>query len=56
MPQSPDSLPADQTETEGDVHDDRPPILGSWKRIYALVLTSQALLILLFYWFTVSYR
>lgn len=35
--------------------EERPP-LGSWKRMYALVLGNLALLILLFYWFTKAFE
>ncbi|MGP0071575.1 MAG: hypothetical protein ACLPWF_06535 [Bryobacteraceae bacterium] len=34
------------------VEDEPPPLLGSWRRIYVLVLCYLALLILAFYVFT----
>ncbi len=38
-------------------HDDeRPPVLGTWARVYAAVLGYTATLILLFYWFTRSWN
>ncbi len=36
-------------------NDDKPPILGSWNRLYAFVLILHALIILLFYIFTRLY-
>ena len=38
--------------TERTDDEEPPPILGSWKRLYALVLLNLALLIALFYLFT----
>ncbi|WP_170110268.1 hypothetical protein [Flavilitoribacter nigricans] len=35
--------------------DERPPILSSWKQIYAIVLILHALIILMFYLFTHAY-
>lgn len=37
-------------------HEEPPPILGRWPRLYALVLLNLALLIALFTWFTWSFR
>ena len=36
--------------------DGRPPILGSWNNIYLLILGVLAVLIGLFYWFSISFR
>ncbi|MGA7616720.1 MAG: hypothetical protein WBX15_16220 [Thermoanaerobaculia bacterium] len=33
-----------------------PPILGSWPRLYAIVLGELALLIALFTWFTKAFQ
>jgi len=38
----------------GDL-DERPPIMGTWNRLYLLVLVIHALLIFLFYLFTHYY-
>ena len=35
--------------------DEKPPFFKNWKKIYQLVIGIHALLILLFYWFTLSY-
>jgi hypothetical protein len=35
--------------------DDRPPILGSWKNLYILVLVVHAIIIVLFYLITRAY-
>ncbi|MFT2010181.1 hypothetical protein ACMA1I_16015 [Pontibacter sp. 13R65] len=44
------------TEDEKMQHEaDRPPILGSWKRIYMLVLGNLAFMILVFYLITRLY-
>jgi hypothetical protein len=34
--------------------DDKPPILGSWRNLYAAVLLALAAEVALFYWFTRS--
>lgn len=36
--------------------DERPPFLGTWKRVYAAVLVYLFLLILLFLWFTEAWN
>lgn len=36
--------------------DDRPPFLGTWKRVYTAVLLYLAVLIALFYWFTQAWN
>lgn len=33
-------------------HDERPPILGSWRNLYMVVLAWLTLLIVVFYFFT----
>lgn len=38
-------------EVEPAPHEEAPPILGRWSRLYALVLMELALCILLFYLF-----
>lgn len=35
-----------------DDHDEPPPVLGSWRNLYALVLGVLIVLILLFGWFS----
>lgn len=35
--------------------EERPPLLGSWRALYAAVLILHAVLILLFYLFTLRY-
>lgn len=32
--------------------EDRPPILGTWKKLYFLLMVHLVVLIALFYWFT----
>jgi len=36
--------------------DEPPPFLGTWKRVYTLVIIYLACVITLFYWFTRSFR
>lgn len=36
-------------------NDESPPILGSWRNIYAVVLVLHVLLIVLFYLFSTAY-
>ena len=38
-----------------DLPDEPPPFLGTWGRVYALVLTYLALLIAIFYTFTKAF-
>lgn len=33
-----------------------PPILGSWRNLYLLVIGSLALMVMVFYLFTIAYR
>jgi len=40
---------------EPDPNDETPPILGSWKKIYAVVLVLHVVLIILFYLFSNAY-
>lgn len=42
-------------ENQIDPNDETPPILGSWSRIYAVVLVLHVLLIILFYFFSRAY-
>ena len=42
--------------SQGSPDEEPPPILGSWRRLYTLVLCNLALLIALFYALTVVYR
>ncbi len=35
--------------------DEQPPILGSWRALYVLVIVLHFVLIGLFYWFTRTY-
>jgi len=37
---------------EQDTEDDIPPILGSWRNLYILVITLHFIFIGLLYWFT----
>jgi len=36
--------------------DERPPFLGTWRRVYAAVLLYLFILILFFYWFTTTWN
>lgn len=38
-----------------EIRDEPPPVLGSWPRVYAVVLVELALVILGFYLFTVHF-
>jgi len=44
----------EQTENK-EIDQEKPPILSSWKRLYAVVLLNLALLIVLFYLFTKAF-
>ena len=39
-----------------DVPDDSPPFLGTWRRVYAVLVVYLAALIFVFYLFTRAYR
>ena len=39
-------------EPQRTVADEPPPFLGSWKRVYTVVVIYLACVITLFYWFT----
>jgi hypothetical protein len=41
---------------EPEEAEERAPVFGSWKRLYAAVVTYLFGLILLFYWFTVTFN
>jgi hypothetical protein len=43
-------------EPHRNVVDEPPPLLGTWKRIYILVVIYLACVIGLFYWFTKSFE
>jgi hypothetical protein len=40
---------------EEEIKDEPPPVLGTWPRVYALILCELALVILAFYLFTVHF-
>jgi len=42
-------------ENQIDPDDETPPVLGSWRNIYAVVLVLHILLIILFYFFSLAY-
>jgi hypothetical protein len=41
---------------EKHVEDEPPPVLGTWGRVYAFAMFELAVVIGLFYWFTVAFR
>jgi hypothetical protein len=43
-------------ERERQVVDEPPPFLGTWRRVYVLVICYLAGVIALFYWFTRTFR
>jgi len=48
---------SDAREDEADPSAvDRPPLLGRWSRLYALVLIALAVEIAVFWWFTRTFR
>lgn len=40
---------------DADPNDETPPVLGSWKNIYTVVLVLHVVLIILFYLFSNAY-
>jgi len=43
------------TEPQRTVLDEPPPFLGTWRRVYTVVVIYLACVIGLFYWFTKSF-
>jgi len=41
--------------TQEEIKDEPPPVLGSWSRVYVVILCELVLLILAFYLFTVHF-
>lgn len=39
-----------------DTEHDHPPIFKSWNRLYVLLIVSQAVLIILFYLFSIGFQ
>lgn len=46
----------DQDATTTEAHEERPPVLGSWSRLYGVVLLELGVLIVLFYLFTKAFE
>ncbi len=46
----------DENNLPVETPDAPPPILGTWNRLYVLVLVMHAVFIFLFYWFTKIYQ
>ncbi|MGD1044447.1 MAG: hypothetical protein ABR936_03845 [Bacteroidota bacterium] len=42
--------------SDNDVIEEKPPILGSWKKIYLVVLLNLIALIILFYFFSEAFK
>jgi len=52
--ETPDPSPSERRDSPVD--DDRPPIFGTWPRLYAAVLVNLVLLVTLFYLFARAFR
>lgn len=39
-----------------ELPEEKPPVGGSWTRLYALVLAALAVEVLIFYWFTRAFE
>jgi hypothetical protein len=46
----------EQLNSDTVLSEEKPPILGSWKKIYFAVLIHAALLIILFYFFSEAFK
>lgn len=42
-------------QAERDALDDRPPLLGSWRNLYFMVIGTLATLVTIFWWLTRHY-
>jgi hypothetical protein len=45
-----------RTHSDVDVSEERPPIFGTWRKLYLAVLLHLALLIVLFYFFSEAFK
>jgi hypothetical protein len=43
-------------KSDNDMIEEKPPILGSWKKIYLIVLLNLTVLIILFYFFSEAFK
>ena len=46
----------DQLNSGNGINDEKPPILGSWKNIYLVVLLNLTAIIILFYFFSEAFQ
>ena len=46
----------ERLNSDDAVTDEKPPILGSWKKIYLVVLLNLIALIILFYFFSEAFK
>lgn len=46
---------SDTSNSTAEQEDEKAPILGSWRRLYLLVMVLHFIIIALFYWLTASY-
>ena len=53
---SPGGSVYDGLATNKTMEEEKPPILGTWNRLYAFVLVLHAILIVLFYLFTLKHQ
>jgi hypothetical protein len=42
--------------SDNDIIEEKPPILGSWNKIYLVVLLNLTVLIILFYFFSEAFK
>ncbi|MGK0360004.1 MAG: hypothetical protein ACI9U2_002310 [Bradymonadia bacterium] len=54
-PQTDETQTDAQTEPTHDPLDETPPLLGSWRNLYLVVLGTLASLVLIFWWLTRHY-
>ena len=46
----------EQLKSDNAINEEKPPILGSWKKIYFAVLLNVIVLIILFYFFSEAFK
>jgi len=46
----------EQLNSDNAVNEEKPPILGSWKKIYFAVILNVIVLIILFYFFSEAFK
>jgi hypothetical protein len=55
-PEGPRKAVPQKTIPYKDIPDEPPPMLGTWGHVYAFAMVELAVVIGLFYWFTIAFQ